>query len=151
MGLNISGLVIDKNYKNNIIASICITISILIYLKFYVAMANSHPSSRGLVEYFTLVSSVLFIVNGLCLATIFKNKTKTTLSIFLIIYFLIGIIPMLLAGYFNTITTGIISIIILMISLKLITTSSWKKTITLNVIILTLNCIWGWAMFEMLN
>jgi hypothetical protein len=114
-------------------------------------MANSHPSSRGLVEYFTLVSSVLFIVNGLCLATIFKNKTKTTLSIFLIIYFLIGIIPMLLAGYFNTITTGIISIIILMISLKLITTSSWKKTITLNVIILTLNCIWGWAMFEMLN
>ncbi len=101
-------------------------ISILTYLSIYFIMLSSHPSSQGWVEFFTLISSVFFILNGLCLATILSGMAKPMLYISLTVYFLIGIIPIAIENYFTLIPTTIVSIVIMLVSIKLVTKVSRK-------------------------
>ena len=131
---------------SNITASISIMISILTYLSIFFIMQGSHTSSQGWVEFFTLISSVFFILNGLCLATILNGMAKPMLYISLTVYFLIGIIPIAIENYFTLIPTTIVSIVIMLVSIKLITKVSRKQSLGTNGLILVLNCIWGWLM-----
>ena len=112
-------------------------------------MVDSHPSSKGWVEFFTLISSVLFILNGMSLTTILNSAVKPMLYISLTIYFLIGIIPIAFENYFTLISTGIVSIVTILVSIKFVTKASGKQSLVINGLILTLNCIWGGLMIGM--
>jgi len=72
----------------NIIAFICISISILSYLNIYIIMFNSNSNSKGLAEFFTLISSILFIISVINLASIINTITKFKKNIILLIYLL---------------------------------------------------------------
>ena len=112
-------------------------------------MVDSHPSSKGWVEFFTLISSVLFILNGLSLTTILNSAVKPMLYISLTIYFLIGIIPIAVENYFTLIPTGIVSIVTILVSIKVVTKASGKQSLGINGLLLTLNCVWGGIMIGM--
>jgi len=127
----------------NIIASISILTSLITYLNSYSAMLNSSTSSKGWGEYFTLISSLLFILGGICLTTILKNTSKPMLYFSLIIYFLIGIIPIAIGNQLTLIPTGIVSIITMLVTIKFVTSASQKQLLKYNGLILFLNYIWS--------
>ncbi|MFV5692204.1 hypothetical protein ACM55K_09285 [Flavobacterium sp. LT1R49] len=134
---------------SNIIAFITILVSTLSYLQIYNVMIDSHPSSKGLSEFFTLVSSILFIMSGLSLASIINKITEFKKYIIVSLYLLIGIIPMAIQNQFMIIPTGVFSIIVMTISISLITKAKIKHLITLNGLLLVFNAIWGILIIKM--
>lgn len=132
-----------------IIAFINIVISVLSYLQIYCVMVDSDASSKGWAEFFTLISSILFIIGGLSLTTIINRITKSKKYIIVSLYLLIGIIPLAVQNYFTLIPTGIFSIIVLRISVSLIAKINDNQSIVLNGILLVLNAAWGLLMIEM--
>jgi hypothetical protein len=132
-----------------IIAFINIVVSILSYLQIYCVMVDSHVSSKGWAEFFTLISSILFIIGGLSLTTIINRITKSKKYIIVSLYLLIGIVPLAVQNYFTLIPTGIFSIIVLRISVSLIAKINDNQSIVLNGILLVLNAAWGLLMIEM--
>ncbi|PJJ10238.1 hypothetical protein CLU83_3637 [Flavobacterium sp. 1] len=105
---------------SNLIAFITILVSTLCYLQIYIVMVDSSPSSKGLAEYFTFISSILFIINGLSLASIINEIAGFKKYIILSLYLLIGIIPMAIQNQFSIIPTTVFSIIVMTISISLI-------------------------------
>lgn len=133
---------------SNIIALITILISTLSYLKLYNVMVDSHPSSKGWAEFFTLISSVLFIMSGLSLTSIINTTTKFKKCIIVSLYLLIGIVPMVIQNQFMIIPTGVLSIIVMSISISLLTKAKLKHLIILNGLVLIFNAIWGILMIK---
>lgn len=132
-----------------IIAFINIAVSLLSYLQIYCVMVDSTVSSKGWAEYFTLISSILFIVGGLSLTTIINETTKSKKYIIVSFYLLIGIIPLAVQNYFTLIPTVIFSIIVQRVSVLLISKIDDNQSIVLNGILLILNVAWGLLMIEM--
>ena len=109
-------------------------------------MVDSSLSSRGWAEFFALITSILLILNCLCLTAIIKDLTKPIFFSVLILYSLIGIVPMAIESYFTLIPLIIASLIIIMVSAKLVIDATAKQSVVINGIVLTLNCIWGFLM-----
>lgn len=134
---------------SNLIAFITILVSTLCYLQIYIVMVDSSPSSKGWAEFFTFVSSILFIINGLSLASIINEITGFKKYIILSLYLLIGIIPMAIQNQFSIIPTTVFSIIVMTISISLISKAKIKQLIILNGLLLVFNAIWGILMIKM--
>jgi hypothetical protein len=133
----------------NIIAFICISISILSYLNIYIIMFNSNSNSKGLAEFFTLISSILFIISVINLASIINTITKFKKNIILLIYLLFGILPMTIQNQFMIIPTLVFSIIVINISTSFINKAKEKQLIFLNGLLLVFNTIWGIFIIKM--
>jgi len=112
-------------------------------------MLDAHPSAKGFAELFTIMSAVFFIINGLSLTTVLKKIKKLTRNIVLILYCLIGIIPLSIENYHNAITLGIISIITILISINLMPKASINQSIIISGVLLVLNSAWGWLIIGM--
>jgi hypothetical protein len=126
----------------NIIAFINILVSTLSYLKIYSLMVDSELSSKGWAEIFTLISSILFIISGLSLASIINAITKFKKYIIVLFYLLIGIVPMTIQNQFMIIPTFVFSIIVMTISISVITKTKAEQLISLNGLLLVINAIW---------
>lgn len=134
---------------SNLIAFITILVSTLCYLQIYIVMVDFSPSSKGWAESFTFISSILFIINGLSLASIINEITGFKKYIILSLYLLIGIIPMAIQNQFSIIPTTVFSIIVMTISISLISKAKIKHLITLNGLLLVFKAIWGILMIKM--
>ena len=138
-----------KKTISNLISLIGIFVSIITYVTIYSIMLDAHPSAKGFAELFTIMSAVFFIINGLSLTTVLKKIKKLTRNIVLILYCLIGIIPLSIENYHNAITLGIISIITILISINLMPKASINQSIIISGVLLVLNSAWGWLIIGM--
>jgi hypothetical protein len=105
-------------------------------------MVDSELSSKGWAEIFTLISSILFIISGLSLASIINAITKFKKYIIVLFYLLIGIVPMTIQNQFMIIPTFVFSIIVMTISISVITKTKAEQLISLNGLLLVINAIW---------
>jgi hypothetical protein len=130
-----------------LIGSINIVLSSIVYAFIYSQIFNAHPSSRGWVEFFTLISSSIFILSGIGLIAMLKflqvqNGIK---YISVLLYLLIGILPLAVENQFTLLWTGTASTIVLIISQN---SNKINNVIflILNIILLVLNLIWSFLM-----
>jgi len=131
-----------------VIALTNIAISALIYQLHYSSIPDYPPSSKSWAEFFTFISCILFILNGVSLVTIINTFSKPKKYIITLCYSLIGIAPLAIYNPSTILHTCLFSITVITISISLITNDVKEKyLITINGLLLMLNAIWGFLLF----
>lgn len=136
-----------KQIINKVIALLSIILSLITYSRVYFIFLNSSMSSKGFVEFFTVLSSILFISCSFCLTSIVNNQAKPKIFLALLIYCLLGVLPLGVINYHTLTPTMLASTVTILISMLSYKTISINTKLIINGTLLVVTSTWCYLMF----
>lgn len=133
-----------------ILGMVNITISTAIYIFIFQEMTKASLSIRGWLEFFTLISALIFILNAFSFGYLIHSLKQIIRIGCLSIYFLFGIIPLVMHNGGTVVPTGFCSLIVLSIYLSVTSQFNCRNRSILNGVLFVLNLIWGICIYYLL-
>lgn len=124
------------------------TVSTIIYMFMYQVMAKASLSVKGFLEFFTLISALIYILNAFSFGFLIHSLKQMFRVGCLSIYLLLGIIPLAIDNGFIIIPTGLCSILVLSIYFSVTSQFHSKNRTILNGVLFVLNLIWAICIYS---